>query len=122
MSGYSSFKKWYLPRGQLRHSFLHIQVYLRCEVPGNKDMAKQLKVWQGKHFPTGQVSDAVNFQNPLGLDQPASQASQPGPAAAAAGPPAADGGGGIDAQVIELTRKISAMKAQVEQLEKRNAN
>ena len=40
----------------------------------------------------------------------------------AVGPPAADGGGGggTDAQVNELTRKISAMEAQIEQLEQRN--
>ena len=76
------------------------------------------------------------FEIALGLNQAESQASQPGPAAAAAGPPAADGGGGTDAagppaadggggggtdaQVIELTRKISAMEAQIEELEQRN--
>ena len=51
----------------------------------------------------------------------ASQASQPGAAAAAAGPLAADGGGGTDPKAIELARKISAMEAQIEQLEQRNA-
>ena len=39
----------------------------------------------------------------------------------AAGPPDADGGGGgTDAQVTDLTRNISAMVAQIEQLEQRN--
>ena len=59
----------------------------------------------------------------------ASQAPQPGAAAAATGPPAADcgggtasGGGGTDAQVIELTRTISALGAKIGQLEERNAN
>ena len=58
----------------------------------------------------------------------ASQAFQPGAAAAATGPPAADCGGGTasgggctDAQVIELTTKISALEAKIEQLEQRNA-
>ena len=64
----------------------------------------------------------------LGLNQAASQAPEPGPAAAecggctdAAGPPAADGGGGggTNAQVIELTRKTSAIEAQIEQLEQK---
>ena len=95
---------------------------MRCEVPGNGDMAKQFKVWQSKQFPTGTVSDALNFQNELGLNQPASQAPQPGPAAAAAWSPAADGGGGTDAQVTELARMIIAMEAQIEQLEQRNAS
>ena len=56
------------------------------------------------------------------LNQAASQTSQPGPAAAAAISPAADGGGGggTDAQVIELTRKISAMESQIEQLDQTN--
>ena len=51
-----------------------------------------------------------SFESALGLNQAASQASQPGPAAAAAGPPATvgGGGGGTDAQVIELTRKGSS--------------
>ena len=62
-------------------------------------------------------------------NQAASQAPQPGPAAAdgggctdAAGPRTANGGGGggTDAQVNELARKISAMEAQIEQLEQRN--
>ena len=59
----------------------------------------------------------------------ASQAFQPGAAAAATGPPAADCGGGTasgggctDAQVIELTTKISALEAKFEQLEQRNTN
>ena len=65
---------------------------------------------------TGSVRGAAivkTFKTALGLNQAASQAFQPGPAAAdcgggtdAAGPPAADGGGGggTDVQVIELTR------------------
>ena len=74
------------------------------------------------------AAKAKNFETALELDQAASQAPQSGPAAAdgggctdAAGPPAADGGGGggTDAQVIELTRKTSAMEAQIEQLEQR---
>ena len=47
------------------------------------------------------------FNAALGLNQGASQAAQPGAAAAA------DGGGGTDAQAIELTRKIPAMEAQI---------
>ena len=77
----------------------------------------------------GSVRDAPKakkIETALRLNQAASQAPQPGPAAAdcggctdAAGPPAADGGGGggTDAQVIELTRKTSAMEPQIEQLE-----
>ena len=69
-----------------------------------------------------------NFETALRLDQASSRAPQPGPAAAdgggctdAAGPPAADdgGGSGTDAQVIEFTRKTSAMEAQIEQLEQK---
>ena len=62
------------------------------------------------------------FETALGLNRAASQASQPGPAAAAAGPLAADGGGGggTNAQVIELTRKTSAMEDQIVELEFRN--
>ena len=72
------------------------------------------------------AAKAKKIETALGLDQAASQAPQSGPAAAdgggctdAAGPPAADGGGsgGTDAQVIELTRKNSAMEAQIEQLQ-----
>ena len=73
----------------------------------------------------GGASEANTFETALGLNQAASRASQPGPAAAAAGPPAADrgdctdaagppvadGSGGTDAQVIELAREISAMEA-----------
>ena len=75
------------------------------------------------------AAKAKNFETALGLDQAASQAPQSGPAAAdgggctdAAGPLAADGGGSgsTDAQVIELTRKITAMEAQIEELEQRN--
>ena len=84
----------------------------------------------------GGASEAKTFETSLGLNQTASQVSQPGPAAATAGPPAAEYGGGTDAagptfagkgsgggtsaQVIELTHKISAMEAQIEQLEQRN--
>ena len=84
----------------------------------------------------GGAANAKTYETASGINQAASQASQPGPAAAAAGPPTADGGGGTDAavppaadsgggggtdaQVIELTRKISAMKAQIEQPEPRN--
>ena len=72
-----------------------------------------------------QKTEAV--ETALGLNQAASQAPHPGPSAAAAGHPVADGGGGTDvagpptadgggggtdSQVIELTRKISAMDAQ----------
>ena len=66
------------------------------------------------------MGTAAKFETALGLNQAASQASQPGPTAAAAGPPSADGGGGTDAQAIDLTLKISAMEAQIEQLEQRN--
>ena len=75
------------------------------------------------------AAKAKKIETALGLNKAASQAPQPGPAAAdgggcieAAGHPAADGGGGggTDAQVIELTRKTSAMEAQIEQLEQSN--
>ena len=75
------------------------------------------------------AAKAKKIETALGHNQAASHAPQPGPAAAdcgggtdAAGPPAADGGGGAgtDAQVIELTRKITAMEAQIEELEQRN--
>ena len=94
-----------------------------------RDIDKQFKVWKGKVLRTGPVRSAATlktFNTALRLIQGASQASQPGAAAAAAGPPAADGdggtasvGGGTDAGAIELTRKISAVVAQIEQ---RNAN
>ena len=87
--------------------------------PGGND--KHSEVWKGKVILKGSVRGAANlnpFNTALGLNQGASQASQPGSAAAAAGPPAVDGGGGTasegggtDAQAIELARKISAMKA-----------
>ena len=90
----------------------------------------QGKALKGRQHPMGAVSDAVKvraFRNALGLNQAASEVSWPWPAAAAAGAPTADGGGGgggagTDAQVIELTRKIAAMEAQIEQLEQRNAS
>ena len=68
------------------------------------------------------AAKAKTFETALGLNQAASQASQPGPAAAAAELPGADsgGGGGTDAQVIKMARKISAMEVQIEQLEQRN--
>ena len=88
------------------------------------DIEKHVKVWEGKVLRTGSVrgaEKAITFETAFGLNQATSQASQRGPAAAAAGPPAdGGGGGGTDAKVIELTRKISAMKAQIEQLEQRN--
>ena len=78
---------------------------------GRQDHSHEFCVWCRK---------SQKIETALGLNQAASQALQPGPAAAdcgggtdAAGPPAADGGGGggTDAQVIELTRKTSAMEA-----------
>ena len=103
------------------------------------DIERHFEVWEGKVLRTGSVrgdEKVKTFETAFGLNQAASQASQPGPAAAAAGPPTADGGGGIDAAgppaadgggggatdalVIELTRKISAIEAQIEQLEQRN--
>ena len=101
------------------------------------------KVWEGRFLRTGSAGDAAEvktFETALGLNQAASLASQPGPAAAADKPPAADGGGGggtdaagppaadgcgrggagTDAQVIKLTRKISAMEAQISELEQGN--
>ena len=108
------------------------------------DIEKHSEVWEGRILRTGSVGDAAKvktLESALGLNQAASQAPQPGNAAAAAGHPAADGGGGgggtdaagpptadgdgrggagTDAQVIELTRKIPAMEAQIEQLEQRN--
>ena len=100
-------------------------------------------VWEGRFLRRGSVCGAAKvktFETTYGLNQAASQASQPGPAAAAAGPPAADCGGGggtdaagpptagggggdgagTDAQVIESTHMISAMEAQLEQLEQRS--
>ena len=74
------------------------------------------------------AAKAKKIDTALGLNLVASHGPQPGPAAAdcgsvtdAAGPPAADGGGGggTDAQVINLTRKTSAMEAQIEQLEQK---
>ena len=89
------------------------------------DIEKHLEVWEGRSLRTGSAVGAAKvktFETALGLNQDVSQASRPGPAAAAVGLPAADGGGGggTDAQVIELTRKISAMEAQIEHLEQRN--
>ena len=89
------------------------------------DIEKHYEVWEGKVHRTGSVRGAAKvktFETALGLNRASSKAPRPGPAAAAAGSPAADGGGGggTDAQVIELTRKISAMGAQIEQLEQRN--
>ena len=94
---------------------IHLQVrwemrhYGGSSEPGNFE--KPFEVWEGRFLPTGSVGDAAKikpFETALGLNQAASQASQPGPAAAAAGTPAADGGGGdgTDVQVIELARKI----------------
>ena len=87
------------------------------------DIEKHFEVWEGKVLRKSSVrgaAKAITSYTALGLKETASQVSQPGPAAAggggtyAAGPPGADGGGGggTDAQVIELTRKISAMEAQ----------
>ena len=107
------------------------------------DIGKHFDVWEGRFLRTGSVGDdakVITFETALGLNQAASQDYQPGPAAAATGPPAADGdggggtdavgppaadgrgrgGAGTDAQVIELTRKISAMETEIEQLEQRN--
>ena len=56
------------------------------------------------------------FETALGLNKAASQAAQPGPAAAAD----RGGGGGTDAQVVELARKTPAMEALIERLEQRN--
>ena len=84
-----------------------------------RDIEKHFEVWEGKVLRTGSVRGAAKvktFETALGLNQAASQAPQPGPAAAAAGPPGADGGGGTDALVIELTRKAPSMGAQIEQL------
>ena len=94
------------------------------------DIEKHFGVWEYMVPQTGSVRGAAKakkIKTALGLNQASSRASQPGPADAAAGPPAADGGGGTeaagppavdggggggtDAQVIELTCKISAMKA-----------
>ena len=60
----------------------------------------------------GGAAEVITLETALGLNQAASQDSQPVPAAAAAGPPAADGGsgGGTNAQVIELAREISRWK------------
>ena len=89
------------------------------------DIDNHSRVWKGEILRTDSVRGAANlktFNTSLRLNQGASQAIQPGTASAAAGPPAADGGGGTDAQAIELTRKITAMEAQIEELEQRNAN
>ena len=90
------------------------------------DIEKHFEVSEGRLLRTGSFGDAAKaktFETALGLNQAASQASQSGPAAAAAGNPAVDGGGrgggGTDAQVIELTRKISAMEALIENPNKR---
>ena len=61
------------------------------------DIEKHFKAWEGRFLRTSSVGDAAvvkSFETAFGLNQSASQASQPGPAAAAAGPPAANGGGG----------------------------
>ena len=110
------------------------------------DIEKHIQIWVGRFLRTGPVSGAQQverFEAVLRLRQGASKASQPGAVAAAAGPPAADGGGGTGAagspaadggsgtasgggapepRDIEFTRKISALKAKIEQLEERNAN
>ena len=110
------------------------------------DIEKHIQIWEGRFLPTGPVrvsKQVERFEAALRLRQGASKASQPGAAAAAAGPPAADGGGGTGAagspaadggsgtasgggapepRDIELTRKISALEAKIEQLEERNAN
>ena len=83
------------------------------------DIEKHLKTWEGKALRTGSVRGAAEvktFKTALGLNQATSKASQPGPSAAADG----SGGGGTDAQVVELIRMISAMGAQIEQRKQRN--
>ena len=98
------------------------------------DIEKHYKVWKGRVLRTGSVDSPTALETALGLNQTASQTSQPGAAAAAAGPPFADGGsgidgagpptadggggGGTDAQAIEFKRKTSAMETQIEQLNK----
>ena len=63
-----------------------------------------------------------------GTDAAGSPAADGGVGTGAAGSPAADGvggtasAGGVTDADIEFTRKISALEAQIEQLEKRNAN
>ena len=108
------------------------------------NIEKHVCAWTGNAHRTGSVHDSDNkrFDALLGLNQDASKASKPGVAAAADGLPAADGGGGTNAAgspaadgvggtasgggvtdaEIEFTRKISALEAQIEQLEERNAN
>ena len=94
-----------------------------------EDIGDHFNAWKGRCFRTGCVGNVPKFETALGLFQGASLASQPGAAAAATGHPAADGGGGTasggggtDAQVIDLTRKISALEDQIEEFEERNAN
>ena len=136
-------KKWHLPRAICFTRIHALQVRWEVRNDGSSsqpgDIEKHFEVWEGKVLRSGSVRGAAKvktFETALGLNQAASQASQPGPAAATAGPPAADGGGGTDAagppaadggggggtdtQVIELVRKISAMEAQIEKLEQRN--
>ena len=57
------------------------------------DIEKHFEIWEGRFLRTGSVGDTAKvktFETALKLNQAASQASQPGPAAAAAGPPTAD--------------------------------
>ena len=103
------------------------------------NIEKHVCAWTGNAHRTGSVHDSDNkrYDALLGLNQGASKASKPGVAAAADGLPAADGGGGTDAAgspaadgvggtasgggvtdaEIEFTRKISALEAQVANLE-----
>jgi len=138
-------RKNILPEGTLLHFTAQVPF---CKFGGgNEGIEDHYKAWTGKFLHTGYVLDIQKFETALGLSQGASQAFHPGAAAAATGPPAADGGGasqasqpgaaaaatgppaaGSDAQVLELTRKISALEAQIERnaksfslLEERNA-
>ena len=109
---------------------------------GLGDLKKRNHNWGGKRLRPGPVltSELVeSFEALMRPRQGALKASQPGAAAAAAGPPAADGGGGTGAagspaadggsgtasgggapepRDIEFARKISALEAKIEQLEK----
>ena len=87
------------------------------------DIEKHFEVWKGRFLSTGSVGSAAKFETALGLSQAADgpPTADGGGGTDAAGPPTTDGGGGggTDAQAMELTRKISSMKAQIEQLEQR---
>ena len=54
------------------------------------------------HASSHNAAKDETLETVLGLNQAASQASQPGPAAAADGPPAVDGGGAVAPRPLDL--------------------